>query len=194
MITTQEPNRMDEIEEAINIQDLLLLCLGKWYWFAISVVVTLGIAIIYLLVTPPVYTRQASLLIKETSKGQSLSNEVGAAFSDMGIFQSNTNVNNELIALQSPAVMLDVVKRLHLDVNYSTDGSFYRKTLYGLDLPLTVQFQGLADNENVGLTVTPLADGKTYLLSDFTKDGEIVGQDSTFQVKMEESVATPDDT
>lgn len=191
MVTTQETNRIEETEEAINIQDLLLLCLCKWYWFAISVVVTLGIAVFYLLVTPPVYTRQASLLIKETSKGQSLGNEVGAAFSDMGIFQSNTNVNNELIALQSPAVMLDVVKRLHLDVNYSTDGTFYKKTLYGLDLPLTVQFQGLADSENVGLTVTPLADGKSYLLSDFTKDGETVGQDSTFQVKMEESVATP---
>ena len=191
MITTQETNRIEETEEAINIQELLLLCLGKWYWFAASVVVTLGVAVFYLLVTPPVYTRQASLLIKETSKGQSLGNEVGAAFSDMGIFQSNTNVNNELIALQSPAVMLDVVKRLRLDVNYSTDGTFYKKTLYGLDLPLTVQFQGLADSENVGLTVTPLADGKSYLLSDFIKDGETVGQDSTFQVKMEESVATP---
>ena len=139
-MTTQDNNRIDESENTINVQELFLLCLGRWHWFVISVGLVLCAAVFYLLRTPPVYTRQASLLIKETSKGQSLGNEVGAAFSDMGIFQSNTNVNNELIALQSPAVMLDVVKRLRLDMNYSTDGTFYKKTLYGLDLPLTVQF------------------------------------------------------
>lgn len=190
-MTTQDNNRIDESENTINVQELFLLCLGRWHWFVISVGLVLCAAVFYLLRTPPVYTRQASLLIKETSKGQSLGNEVGAAFSDMGIFQSNTNVNNELIALQSPAVMLDVVKRLHLDVNYAVDGTFYRKTLYGTSLPLIIQFEGLADNEDVSLTVTPAAEDKTYLLSDFMKDGEAVGQDSVFHAVEGEKVVTP---
>ena len=81
-----------------------------------------------------------ALLIKDESKGQSLSGEVGGSFSDLGLFQANTNVNNELISLQSPAIMLDVVNRLRLDVAYHTDGAFYRKVLYGQDLPVSVSF------------------------------------------------------
>lgn len=190
MTTTQEINRIEETEEAVNIQELLMLCLGKWHWFVISVFATVSIAIFYLLSTAPVYTRDASLLIKENAKGQSLGNEVGSAFADMGIFKSSTNVYNELISLQSPALMLDVIKRLHLDVNYATDGTFYRRTLYGRELPLSVQFENLADNENVSMTVTPLADGK-FLLSEFVKEGEEVGKDSTFQVGFNESLVTP---
>ena len=99
MTINQEINRMNETEESVNIQELLMLCLGRWHWFVASVVIVLGIAVLYVLRSEPVYTRTASLLIKENAKGQSLRNEVGSAFADMGIFQSNTNVNNELIAL-----------------------------------------------------------------------------------------------
>lgn len=190
-MTTQEIDKIDESENTINVQELLLLCLGRWYWFVISVGLVLCAAVFYLLRTPPIYTRQASLLIKENAKGQSFSHEVGAAFADMGIFQSTTNVNNELISLQSPAVMLDVVKRLHLDVSYAVDGAFYRKTLYGTELPLTIQFEDLADNENISLVVKPAADGKGYLLGEFMKNGEPIAKDSVFRVVEGKTMITP---
>lgn len=160
-------------DDFIRIQDLYYLCLAKWRWFVLSLVVCLGIAVIYLLKTPPVYTRTASLLIKEDSKGQSLSSDVGATFSDLGLFQSNTNVNNELISLQSPAVMFDVVKRLHLEVDYATEGSFYPQVRYGQNLPLTVSFAGLADNETAALTVEPVRPQGVKLTS-FVHNGEKV--------------------
>lgn len=160
-------------DDFIRIQDLYYLCLAKWRWLVLSLVVCLGIAVIYLLKTPPVYTRTASLLIKEESKGQSLSGDVGASFSDLGLFQSNTNVNNELISLQSPAVMYDVVKRLHLEVDYSTKGSFYPQVRYGQNLPLTVSFAGLADNEIAALTVEPVRPQGVKLTS-FEHNGEKV--------------------
>ena len=158
-------------DDFIRIQDLYYLCLAKWRWFVLSLVVCLGIAIIYLLMTPPVYTRTASLLIKEESKGQSLSGDIGATFSDLGLFQSNTNVNNELISLKSPAVMYDVVKRLHLEVDYATDGSFYSQVRYGQNLPLTVSFAGLADNETAALTVEAVRP-KGVKLTSFMHSGE----------------------
>lgn len=120
--------RTGQPEDFMRIQDLFYLCLSKWYWFVISLGITLSVAILYVLVTPPVYMRSAALLIKDESKGQSLSGEVGGSFSDLGLFQANTNVNNELISLQSPAIMLDVVNRLRLDVAYHTDGAFIAKS------------------------------------------------------------------
>ena len=107
----------------MRIQDLLYLCLAKWKWFVLSLVVTTGVAAVYLLRTPAVYTRTASVLIKEDSKGKSVSSDL-ESFSEFGLFQSNTNVNNELIAFQSPALMTEVVKRLRLDMNYFVPGKF----------------------------------------------------------------------
>lgn len=171
--TQQHTRPAAKADDFIRIQDLYYLCLARWKWFVLSLVVCLGIAAIYLLKTPPVYTRTASLLIKEESKGQSLSGDVGASFSDLGLFQSNTNVNNELISLQSPAVMYDVVKRLHLEVDYSTEGSFYPQVRYGQNLPLTISFAGLADNETAALTVEPVRPQGIKLTS-FVHNGEKV--------------------
>lgn len=180
MSETQQHSRpAAKTDDFIRIQDLYYLCLAKWRWFVLSLVVCLGTAVVYLLMTPPVYTRTASLLIKEESKGQSLSGDVGASFSDLGLFQSNTNVNNELISLQSPAVMYDVVKRLHLEVDYSTKGSFYPQVRYGQNLPLTVSFAGLADNETAALTVEPVQSKgiklKAFVHNGEKVDGEVVG-------------------
>lgn len=190
MTINQEINRMNETEESVNIQELLMLCLGRWHWFVASVVIVLGIAVLYVLRSEPVYTRTASLLIKENAKGQSLRNEVGSAFADMGIFQSNTNVNNELIALQSPAIVLDVVKRLNLDVNYGADGTFYRRTLYGKALPLIVRFESIADNENVSLTINAVGDDGGYQLSDFKRNGDKMDAEP-IQAQLNEPVSTP---
>lgn len=186
--TQQHTRPAAKADDFIRIQDLYYLCLAKWRWFVLSLVVCLGVAVIYLLMTPPVYTRTASLLIKEESKGQSLSGDVGTSFSDLGLFQSNTNVNNELISLQSPAVMFDVVKRLHLEVDYATDGSFYPQVRYGQNLPLTVSFAGLGDNETAALTVESVRPQGIKLTS-FVHNGEKV--DGEVVGTLNDSLVTP---
>lgn len=172
MATQNNISKPKQADDFIRIQDLFYLCVNKWYWFVISLAVTVGVAIVYLLTTPPVYTRSASLLIKEDSKGNSLGDAAGM-MGDFDLFQTNTNVNNEIQSLQSPAVMLDVVKRLHLDISYHTDGGFYKKVLYGRDCPYTVNFYELQDNESVSFTINPGQDGQ-ILLTDFSRNGEDV--------------------
>ena len=177
-------------DDFMRIQDLLVLCIGKWHWFLFSLLVTLGLATVYLLRTPPVYTRSASLLIKEDSKGQSLASDVSSTFADMGLFQANTNVNNELLSLQSPAVMLDVVKRLHLDVGYKTDGTFYKKVLYGQTLPVNVTFCDLQDNETAEMVIEPLEDGR-FSLSELVLNDEEVTPDTLPEATLNDTVQTP---
>ena len=162
-------------DDFICLQDLFYLCIDKWYWFAVSLVVTLGIALVYLLTTPPVYTRSASLLIKEEGKGNSLS-DVSGVLGDIDFFQTNTNVNNEIQSLQSPAVMYDVVKRLHLDINYTKDGSFYDQVLYGKDCPYEVSFIDLPDNEDLSFTIYPASSNKGVQIGDFVRGEEESGQ------------------
>ena len=180
-------SKFKQADDFLRIQDLFYLCLNKWYWFVISLVITLGVAVIYLLKTPPVYTRTASLLIKEDSKGNSLGNAADM-MSDFDIFQTSTNVNNEIQSLQSPSVMLDVVKRLHLDINYYTDGAFYKKTLYGQSCPYIVSFEDLQDNESVSFTINPAQDGQIKL-DDFSRDSEEL--DGEVTTASNDTVITP---
>lgn len=145
--TPQTNRRPAQADDFIRLQDLLYLCLTHWRWFLLSLAVTLGIAVYYILSTPNVYQRTASLMIKEDSKSQSISSDVATMFSDMGLNGGKSNVNNELIAIQSPAVLLETGKQLKLDVNYSVDGAFHPVSLYGKDLPVSVQFYGLTDEQ-----------------------------------------------
>lgn len=159
----------------INVKDLAYLCLAKWYWFVISVVVVVGATIFYLLTTPPVYTRSASLLIKEDSKGNSLTDATGV-LGNMDIFQTSTNVNNEIQAIQSPSVMYDVVKRLRLNMNYTTDGGFYREVLYGNTLPCMVELIDFPEQGAASFTIQPRPEGKGVVLTDFIYGEDEFGQ------------------
>lgn len=158
-------------DDFLRIQDLFYLCVAKWYWFVISLVITLSVAVIYILRTPPVYSRSASLLIKEEGNNKSM-NDAAGVLGDIDIFQSSTNINNEILTLQSPAVMEDVVRRLHLDVNYTTDGRFYQPVLYGRTCPYTVEFTGLKDDEQVAFTIHSGQVRGQVRLTDFNRAGE----------------------
>ena len=121
MAVNQKNTKPGQPDDFLRIQDLLYLCLARWKWFVLSLAITTGVAAVYLLCTPAVYTRTASVLIKEDSKGKSVSPDL-ESFSEFGLFQSSTNVNNELITFQSPALMTEVVKRFRLDMNYFVPG------------------------------------------------------------------------
>ena len=188
-MAAEKKSRQDRPDDFIRIQDLFYLCLAKWYWFVISLVITLGIATVYLLKTPPVYTRSAMILIKDDSQGKSMPSDIG--FSDLGLFQSNTNVNNELVALQSPSVMTEVVRRLHLDMNYSIDGRFHHTVVYGTTLPVAVTVKGLSDSESASFTLQLHGDG-SYSLTQFALNGELLeGSTEECAGTMGEPLSTP---
>ncbi len=167
--TTQSNAGNEEV--VINLQDIWYLCLAKWKWFVLSLAVVLCIAVIYILTSPSIYIRSASLLIKEDSKGKSVTSDVSSMFADLGLSQVGTNVNNELIALQSPAVILEMIKRLQIDVDYKVSGTFHKETLYGANLPVKVAFTELGDYENAELELELKEDG-SVILSDFVASSE----------------------
>jgi capsular exopolysaccharide synthesis family protein len=184
-----ESRNVRQADDVIRLQDLLYLCLSHWRWFLLALLVTLGTAVAYLLITPPVYTRTAAILIKEDAKGKSVSG-ADEVFADFGMFQSNTNVNNELIALQSPVIMTAVVNRLHLEMNYSVSGTFHRQSLYGATLPATVTLPDAIDNEAAACLLEIRSDG-TLSLSDFEKEGEPVGSGDAVTGALRDTLATP---
>ena len=191
-----QPNPMarpNQAEDFIRLQDLLYLCLAKWRWFILSLVVTLGIATYYTLTTPNVYQRTASLMIKDESKSQSISSDVASMFSDMGMGNMKSNVYNELIAIQSPAVLLETGKRLKLDVDYAIDGRFHKEALYGADLPVTVDFVGFTDEQSGSFKLQLKGDG-SYVISKLkgvTRDNLPVDDSDEITGRIGQIIRTP---
>lgn len=160
----------EDSSNAVSIKDILSIGLHRWRWIAASVTVCLALAVVYLLFATPIYTRTASLLIKEEGSGSSVNGAVDA-FSDLGLFSTNTNINNELSALKSPDIMEDVIKRLDLDMNYRGEGLFRKPILYGATLPAKVVFPDANDKQAASF-VLHFDDKGNYTVSDFVADGE----------------------
>lgn len=175
-----------QTDDFLKIQDLVYLCLSKWKWFVCSLLLTLGGAAFYLLKTPPVYTRSAQIQIKDQSNTTSFSDAVSGDFS--GLFKSNTNVYNELLSFRSPSSMYEVAKRLHLEMNYTTDGAFYRKVLYGSTLPYLLQFIDLEDQETVSLQLRPKEEGG-FAMTHVVYNGTPVRE--TFSLQLNDTLTTP---
>ena len=135
----------------IDIMDILFLCLGRWWWFVISLLVCGAFAWYQIRTTPEVFSRTAKLMIKSDGK-QSIGG-VADGLSAVGINKNNSNVSNELIALKAPAIYTELVRQLGLNTCYSRTGRLLDKDLYGAGLPVKVEFLDLGDRDYARLTL-----------------------------------------
>lgn len=171
-------------DDFIRIQDLWGLFLPRWRWFVLSIIVTMTAAMLYLMSTPSIYTRSAAILVKDDSKNSSLGGGM-SEFSDMGIFRSNTNINNELFTLKSPALMTEVVRRLRLNEIYTVRKGLKNVDLYKVN-PVSVTFCEVMEKP---VSFTIRIDSKDA----FTISGlKVVGAESenTFAGRMGDSIQT----
>lgn len=170
MQDNEEKNTQPLEEPTLNIHDIMVMCLSRWYWFVISLAICCGFAAYKILSTPKVYQRTAQILIKNDDNGSS-SGDVGSAFSSMGLVSSNTRVQNELLTMTSPTLMREVVSRLGLNVKYMADGTWHKKALYGPTLPVIFSFPNLPNSEVVSFRASLTPKGKMEL-SDFSAGSE----------------------
>ena len=140
----------------LNLKSIVALLLSKWYWFVLSLIVTLSAGALYILKTTPLYTRSASIMIKDESKGGNGSTSVD--MSELGIASGKVNLENEINALKSPSLMSEVVDRLNLNDTYNIKEGLRLNQLYkqspvifssadSLDnFGLSFKFKALPDN------------------------------------------------
>lgn len=175
-------------DDILSLSDLWYMCLSNWKWFVLSLVFALMLAFIYVVRMEPVYEQLASVMIKEDGKRGGMSSDVASAFSDMGIGMTSSNVENEAEVFKSPNVILEVVKRLNVDVNYSTDGRFHRRTLYKKACPVEVVFNNLSGEQSADFTLDLIGKDEISISSIILDDEEIEG---TYKGKFGQTLSTP---
>ena len=173
----------------MNVKDFFALCIRQWKWFATSVVTILLLAIVYLVITPPKYTRKAQILVKEEGGMGSIMGQLGG-LAELGGFMGigSSNVYNELYAMQSPWLMLNVVNQLHLDMTYTIKG-IRNQDLYDKSLPITVTFKNITEEDDVRMKIDLNKNGNLRLYklkkNDDKYDDELTGKvNSDFQTSI----------
>lgn len=187
MTTIQNAETVQDTQNEMRIKDMLQLCLAKWQWFVISLVICLSAAVVYLLRTPPVYSRMAAIIVKDEANGKTMSSDM-ESFANFGGFMTNSNINDEIGILTSPDLMRDVVSRLHLEMNYLVEGRFHWDTIYGDELPVTITLLDIPDEESATFKIHLEKDGQ-YTVSDITCGNESV--DDIIQAKLGDTVKSP---
>ena len=181
---TAEALRRVMPDDSLSILDMLMLCLRHWPWFILSLLICMGAATLYLLHTPKTYTRTSSILVK--SSGDK-SNDI-RLIEDLGVNNITSNISDEIVAIHSPAVVYDLVKRLHLDLSYFRPGFFRDEPLYAESLPVEVELPDLDDNATAAFTLTLNGD-ETATLSDIVRRGEPV--DTIYRIQVGKKAASP---
>ncbi|MBR4276376.1 MAG: polysaccharide biosynthesis tyrosine autokinase [Prevotella sp.] len=183
---------VQEGSNTVNLKDLYSICLQNWWWFVVSVLVCLTIASYYLLTTPNTYSRKATVMIKEDNNRNTRT--FASQLSNMGsmnMFNATSDVNNELICFQSPALILEVAKRLHMDYNYTRKGFFQDVTLYDTTLPVTVNIPGLLDSQGVTFTMTLKGSEVEISELESVRDGKKIESRETYKGTVGGNVKTP---
>ena len=166
----------------LTIGEFFKLCLANKVKFAASVALMLVLAAAYLIVTPPKYTRKAQLLVRDEGGMGGLMGQLGGLAEIggiMGVGFGSSNVYNELYAMQSPWLLLNVVNQMHLDMSYTIKG-IRNKDLYGEQLPVTVTFKNITDEDDVRMKLDLNKNGnfKIYKIkkNDDKYDDELTGK------------------
>lgn len=180
---------LDDNSKSINIIDVVRSTLRHWPWIVASVAICVGLAVFYVLRSHPVYSRTASIVIKDDTDGSSISNDLNA-FADMGLINTNSNIIDEINKLKSPDVMNEVISRLNLDINYSVPGTFHKNVVYGSTLPVRIELPSLLQEESASATVEVDKNGK-YVIYDIKRNGEEYPFEQAAPVPLDSTLITP---
>ena len=83
-----------------KLQEWITLCISKWHWFLMSFLIVGALTVLFILKTPPTYTRSTSILVKDDDASSALSKEFGQ-FAASAFGKSRMNIQNEMITFIS---------------------------------------------------------------------------------------------
>lgn len=154
-ISTSNTSTAENLQTGgFDFKKLLGNMLAKWYWFVISVVVCVAVAAFYIVRQTPIYTRTATLLIKESNTRRSSATDIEALLSNAG--QMTSKVANEVVVFQTPILMEEAIRKLGLTVTYGMHGRLRDAVAYGTQVPVNATFVDVPDELYITFDITPV--------------------------------------
>ena len=155
----------NENESEFQLSDIIELVWAHKWWYVLSVVFCLSVAVFLLYRTQKTYERSIKVLVDESNQDATMRN-LGVTSASMMKLRGMNSVVNEIEAFNSPDLMQVIVERLGLETKYYEKQPLRSVELYQNN-PIEMKLSG-NNPMNVGfsLRVSNLGDGK-ILLSEF---------------------------
>ena len=132
-----ETNAQETAEEqsSFNFQAIYTAVILNWKWFLLSAIICIGLGMLYLRYSTPVYNVTAKLLIKDDNSGNNKGGGLGGlqaleSMSNLGIITTSYGIENEQEILTSTIIAEEAVRDLKLYADYYLEGSIKKKLLY----------------------------------------------------------------
>lgn len=123
--------------EPVNVKDVFLKYSRNWGWFLLSVIVCIIAAFLYLRYATTEYHIESTILITGDSKGSDLS-QMGNLFSDLELFKSGKNIDDEIEVIKGKTLMQRVLHDLNIQISYHKRGNIKNTEVYGRSVPVKV--------------------------------------------------------
>jgi capsular exopolysaccharide synthesis family protein len=160
--------------EDTDVRLVIRKLLDKWYWFALSLFITLGFAVVYLKVTDKYYFVEASIQLKDQSLGDKGTAQ-GKFISGFELLETDSELEDEIGVLTSYSVIRQSLEYGGFEVQYfqypghlGAAGKFLAQELY--PGPFQISF----DTAGWQLLYTPIyltfINDKQYRLQIATED------------------------
>ncbi len=134
--TYTPPNPFLEADKPIDLRSIVYkYFLQYWYLYILGLAVAMSIAFIRLRYATKQYQVRGTILIKSPDSGSAESLSQEAVLSELGLYQGNKNVQNEIQILKSRTLMQEVVERLKIFIIYELEGRIVSGEQY-LDSPI----------------------------------------------------------
>lgn len=128
-------------KEKINVGAILGKYRHNWWWFAVSLVICLGLSALFLHIKSPLFLVKTLVMLNQDEEDSSGAiGGLGALMSSFSLGSSGGAViDDEIMKMGSHSNMTSVVKQLKMNRNYwSKDNLFSRKVWYFEDSPITI--------------------------------------------------------
>ena len=119
--------------DLINLREIVIKYLRKWYWFVISAFVCFLIAFLYIKITIPTYQVQSTILLRQDESNMGFSEM--AILESMGMGGTSKEVEDEIQVLKSKTIMMNVIQHLGIQTQYLQKKGFRNIDTYP-EIPL----------------------------------------------------------
>ncbi|WP_198513459.1 GumC family protein [Confluentibacter lentus] len=173
--------------EEVNLKKILFTYIRQWKWFVFSCILCVLAAFVYLRYTPQQYSAQAKIMFVDEGSSSGASNEI---LKDLRRFSEPdvTTTEDQIEALRSRKVMEAVIRKLSLNIQYSSKGKIHETPLYK-NSPIKINFtvaDSIVENSKFSFSINILSE-TTFDFEVENDQKEIVSIKSAFG----KNLATP---
>ena len=166
----EQKMQLQTTEESIDFKKIFNKMLDRWYWYLASILIFLGISLLYIHVTSPTYMVNSQLLVNNNDKGGGLGKQASSLMDLGGLMGSSNSVDNETGILKTRFLMERVVRDLQLNIIYTQKINFAVRELDNPPFKLKI-IEGLDTIKRNVVKITLVSAGKVKVSTDgFSKD------------------------